>query len=261
MKHKSLLLILSLVLIGGMAFTSCSKDDDDKDNKSSSPIAGAWKTDFDETGWTSDEDPFYSQHIKYYTSGKIFADIWAFFDKGKHLLYYRMCEGLYSLSENDILVERTPYEEHSYDIIINKNQLVLSSDEEYTRMSSKDSKQFVESPKKDIVGVWLWTNDKSQNQKKYKIFHKNGVLEFLVVDLDPKTGLPFQSYIIQGKWSYDDWNLYESLEGSENYYMIYLSTDYFSHYVYGGGSFIFVRDFQRHTFDDIEDVYNNATKY
>lgn len=245
MKLKSLLFIMSLMLAVGATFSSCSKDDDDKDNKGddTGTIIGVWSTGKNYYEYEYDAKarmPHKIHKMKgsgYYEAFYVFtesygcANIYIEYDsKGKNIIYVRYWTGVYSYTDNKVLInwvdalpEEIPYR-------IDKNKLIFTFtdyetgeewDDEYIRKNeSYLKKNLGEYTIENYITSRVWMsedgwepmyddyNNNIGEKGTFMIYKKNGTSVLLEVYKDEYGNFKAASRD-PGTWTVEDYLLKE----------------------------------------------------
>lgn len=256
MKKKSLLFLLSLMMIGGMAFVSCS-DDDDKDDKGKvnpKAILGAW--DF---GWEDLDngskvrlplnnnltDPnkakmkvAYWQDLRYFEDNGRLAQIRVYYDKNKHYLYYNLAISKYEIIGNTVNIIFEGKTMESFTFSVKKNTLTATysdgSELVCPAIDKNEVFKYIDYVKNDVVGVW----DNGREELPdgwthiiYMRYYDTGAVDGLDVYFDG--GLNYQkSYIYHGKWSFNNLIFKEEINGPSPDLFLMLSNEPGNNYLY-----------------------------
>ena len=142
MKKKSLFLLLSIVLMGGMVFTSCNDDDDDKGK--SSPLLGAWKM--------TDILGGFQKYYYFGQNGKA-AEINVSYDSHMHYKGYFFNVREYSVTGNKLLID-----DNSVTFSLKDKTLILSfgiDEMEFKSVDYNEVKEYIDGVPQLLAGVWL----------------------------------------------------------------------------------------------------------
>lgn len=253
MKKKSLFLLLSIVLMGGMVFTSCNDDDDDKGK--SSPVIGAWKM-TDIVG-----------HIqKYYYFGKngYAAEINVSYDIKMNYKGYYLNVREYSTSGNKLL-----FDDNSATYSLTDKTLTLSfgvDEMVFKAVDYNEVKEYIDGVPKLLTGVWAHNDvdikPDGTRSESYMILNDDSSADELEVYFD-EYGNYQKSYVSHGKWSFSDLIFRLDTKGSSNKCLVSVEnvTGYtLSYHYYDKNHNNKEFDFHRWDMNDIKHYLDNATK-
>ena len=213
MKLKTFLFMASLLLVGGMVMTSCSKDDDNGDKPINGSIVGAWTTGITETGWTAktrgvdklkgpqktSEIPTYYQRIFYYTSTEKIFDIWAYYDKDKKLMEADVYTGIYTVTGNKV-EQHFAETDTEMEFKVEKDKITFSWEEggetvnsSYSKLDKKEVQPLLDNSEKKLIaegvlGVWGLYDDNygyyinnNEYERIWKIYYNDGKVDLLTL--------------------------------------------------------------------------------
>ena len=252
MKLKSLLLLLSLVLIGGMTLVSCNDDDDDNNDKSAA-IAGTWKMSDMVGGF---------QKYYYFLKNGYMAEINVKYVGSVATGYFFNVKD-YKIDGNLLTIGgvSAPFKSTKETLT-----LTFGKDEmEFFAVDESEVKEYIDNAPNLLLSVWSKKEPISDgaNHKSFIIVDANNVLEYLDVYFDDY-GLFQKSHITYGtKWSFA--NLIYKVEKKKSIkkYMIEVDNviwDNLRLSWYDNNHNLVTDEYERYGLSDIQEYLDNATE-
>lgn len=210
--------MLSAMLMLAMSITSCSKDDDDKDNKPSKTVIGSWKR--------VSSNPLQT-NIYVFNKDKTGKYIYILYDTDGNIDNYHISEIVWSFNDDVFSVY---YE----DADMTRNYSITTSDKDHMnlndeydsfnliRIQDSEANDLIESTKEEnrVLGAWLETtkrdvkmgSDTYKHQALLVLKKENGYYSLRIATLMSTPGSP--DYIFQwindyGNWSFTDYNKFK----------------------------------------------------
>ena len=255
---KKLFILMGLLALVAVNFTSCSKDDDDKEDKKTDTIIGVWKSDkiyldYEAKGrvrsvvaqdMKKEAGKQYVMSYWVYTKEGIEYEVSARFDANDKFVTSCVFIGTYTMDGNhinEVFGHRDTYVD--YDYTIEDDVLTLTGDDKkyghwvnkYQRASENEMKKYynVINPQKKLVGTWKRTGGPFKNQNhnvyydQYQVKEKGGAIHNILVYYNFNDQSEWVE-IAEGKWSFDHFMLNEHFNNGEEYTcLVGLGEDFF----------------------------------
>ena len=210
--------MLSAMLMLAMSITSCSKDDDDKGNKPSKNIIGAWK----QVG----SNPL-EMNLYIFSKDKTGKMVYILYDTEGNITNYKITNTTWDFVDELLSVYCIELDNtRNYTLTITDKDHINLTDEydsgNYIRIQDSEANDLIESTKDEnrILGVWLETTkrDVKMGSSTYKhqallvLKKMNGYYSLRIATLMSTPGSP--DYIFDwtndyGNWSFTDYDKFK----------------------------------------------------
>ncbi len=278
--------MLAMMVIGSVAFTSCSKDDDDDDNKTSNPIVGVWSSGTYDYAKARSISPkktvgnanlkkaettiVYEELIEYFSTKGVLTDIYINYDADMNVVGYIFETSKYVVEDNKLtLYYGEEKYEYTFEVVDKQLQLTEIGESDtyvYEYKGKNVPSSYFNEFKKLLCGyAWMdkeiyYDDEENTREIAFVVFNTNGTLYQYECEFDNTTNKLIESSCDEAKWSLKDFviNVKDGPETAEVYGFI--QNDYMGTYVFDGFKAEEETFFDAMSLDDPEilDIINNT---